>query len=363
MSEQEQLQAIRAEIDEVDLHIQQLLNKRATLAHKAAEVKVVNGDQGDFYRPDREAIVLRQIMARNNGPLSDSEVARLFREIMSTCLAFEQSTKVAYLGPEGSYTHLATLKQFGGAVELLAMSTITDVFRAVEIERVNYGVVPVENSTEGVVSHTFDRFISSPLKINGEVMLPVHHHLLGRSDNKTTISEIYAHPQALAQCQHWLKQHYPASLLVTTNSNSEAAQKATNRTAGAAAIASDYAAEIYGLSVLASNIEDEANNTTRFLVIGSRDIATTSGDDKTTLLVSTKNRSGALHSLLKPLADSNISMTRIESRPAGTDIWQYVFFIDIEGHHQDEIVTQTLRLLAQQSSMCRVLGSYPRAVL
>jgi len=362
MSEQQALQFIRDQIDDTDLQIQALLNKRAAMAEEVARIKIANGEQtSDFYRPEREAMVLRQVMERNEGPLDDKEMARLFREIMSACLAAEKPLQVAYLGPEGSFTQAAALKQFGGSVELQSMGTIADVFHTVEAGNASYGLVPVENSTEGMVSHTLDRFITSPLKINGEVSLRIHHYLLSKSNDLSDINVVYAHPQALAQCRKWLVEHLPESSLVAVNSNSEAAKRVAKEP-NSAAIAANRAAEIYELSVLARNIEDEADNTTRFLVIGTQDVGP-SGIDKTALLVSTKNKPGALQILLKPLADSGISMTRIESRPSGKGIWEYVFFIDIDGHCQDKAVADALKLLEQESSMCRVLGSYPKAVL
>lgn len=361
MSEQQDLQVIRQQIDEIDLQLQQLLNKRTAMAQEVARIKIANGEQADFYRPDREAMVLRQVMDRNEGPLPATEMARLFREVMSACLAAEKPIQIAYLGPEGSFTQAAALKQFGGSVQLQSMSTIADVFNAVETGGASYGVVPVENSTEGMVSHTLDRFISSPLKINGEVSLRIHHYLLSKATDLNTVTTVYAHPQALAQCRHWLSEYLPDCKLVPINSNSEAAKKVQDEPQ-AAAIAGNRAAEIYDLSVLATNIEDEADNTTRFIIVGSQDVGP-SGADKTALLVSTKNKPGALQTLLKPLSDSGISMTRIESRPAQTGVWEYVFFIDIEGHCQDKAVAEALALLEQESSMCRVLGSYPKAVL
>ena len=362
MTEKQALQAIRNQIDNIDLQVQALLNKRASMAEEVAKIKIANGEQhGDFYRPDREAMVLRTVIERNEGPLDSKEMARIFREIMSACLAAEKPLQVAYLGPDGSFTQAAALKQFGGSVELQSMSTIADVFHAVETGNASYGVVPVENSTEGMVSHTLDRFINSPLKINGEVSLRIHHYLLSKSTQLADIKTVYAHPQALAQCRMWLAEHLPNCELVAVSSNSEAAKQVASEP-DAAAIAANRAAEIYDLSVLASNIEDEADNTTRFIVIGSQDVGP-SGADKTALLVSTKNKPGALQILLKPLADSGISMTRIESRPSRKGIWEYVFFIDIEGHCQDEAVANALQLLEKESSMCRVLGSYPKAVL
>lgn len=362
MSEKEALNAVREQIDAVDLEIQTLLNKRTALAHQVAAIKQATGEQADFYRPEREARVLRQVMARNTGPLSDIETARLFREIMSACLAAEKPLKIAYLGPEGSFTQAAALKHFGGSAALQPVSTIANVFSAVETEYACYGVVPVENSTEGMVSHTLDRFVSSPLKINGEVTLPIHHYLLGNSEQLSDIKKVYAHPQALAQCRQWLGDQLPNAELIALDSNSEAARRVAEMADECAAIAASTAAEIYGLNVLASNIEDESGNTTRFLVIGNQEVGP-SGVDKTALLVSTKNKPGALQNLLHPLAENGISMSRIESRPSRKGIWEYVFFIDIEGHSQDAAVAQALLKLEAESSVFRVLGSYPKAVL
>lgn len=361
MSEKQALQAIRQQIDDIDLQVQTLLNQRASMAQEVASIKLANGEQTDFYRPEREAMVLRRVIERNQGPLEAKEVARLFREIMSSCLAAEKPLQVAYLGPEGSFTQAAALKQFGGSVEPKSLPTIADVFHAVEVGNASYGVVPVENSTEGMVTHTLDEFINTPLKINGEVSLRIHHYLLSKETQLTNVKKIYGHPQALAQCRQWLATHCADCEQVPVSSNSEAAKKVAGE-ANAAAIAANRAAEIYQLETLASNIEDEADNTTRFIVIGRQDIGP-SGDDKTALLVSTKNQPGALFSLLEPLAKSGITMSRIESRPSRKGMWDYVFFIDIEGHRDDDDVALALKKLEQASSMCRVLGSYPRAVL
>lgn len=362
MKEQKALAQIRQKIDDIDSTIQSLLNERTAMAQEVARVKIENGEKADFYRPDREAMVLRKVMERNQGPLSAQEMARLFREIMSACLAAEKPLEVAYLGPEGSFTQAAAQKHFGGSVELHSMSTIADVFHAVETGNACYGVVPVENSSEGMVSHTLDRFIGSPLKINGEVTLRIHHYLLSKELNLKDLHTVYAHPQALAQCRQWLTEELPDVELVPLSSNAEAAKKVAEQPEGCAAIAANRAAEIYGLSVLVKNIEDEVDNTTRFLVIGGQDVGP-SGVDKTALLVATKNKPGALQNLLKPLAESGISMTRIESRPSRKGIWEYVFFIDIEGHINEQPVAEALERLEQESSMFRILGSYPKAVL
>ena len=356
----EKLKAIRERIDALDEQIQSLISERARCAQAVAELKN-GGDAPSFYRPEREAEVLRKVIARNTGPLSGEEMARLFREIMSACLALEQPLRIAYLGPEGTFTQADALKHFGHSVNTVAHNAIDEVFRDVEAGSSHYGVVPVENSTEGVVTHTLDMFLNSPLKIVGEVQLRIHHNLLGRLDGLAAVKRVYAHQQALAQCREWLDEHLANVERVAVSSNAEAARRVTTEK-DAAAIASREAANIYGLRLLASNIEDEPDNTTRFLVIGRESIAR-SGRDKTSLLVSAANRPGALHDLLAPFADNGISMTRIESRPSRRGVWEYVFFVDIEGHTADDGVAKALEELGAAAAMLKVLGSYPRAVL
>jgi chorismate mutase/prephenate dehydratase len=286
---------------------------------------------------------------------------RLFREIISACLALEQPLTVAYLGPEGTFTQAAALKHFGHSVNTLALPAIDVVFREVESGKAHYGVVPVENSTEGVVNYTLDMFLRSPLSICGEVELRVELHLLGKADSLAGIREVYAHHQALAQCREWLESHLTGVRLVAFSSNAEAARLAAD-VEGAAAIASEAAAERYGLQRLASNIEDEPGNTTRFLIIGEHSSGR-SGEDKTSLLVSVHNKPGALYRLLEPLVRHGISMTRIESRPSRRGMWDYVFFVDFEGHRDDPGVRTALAELESVTSLLRVLGSYPKAIL
>ncbi|MDP1708011.1 MAG: prephenate dehydratase [Gammaproteobacteria bacterium] len=355
------LQALRARIDALDEKIQALVSERAACAQEVAEVKRVSGEHNDCYRAEREAEVLRKVLERNHGPLSNEEIARLFREIISTCRALEQPLSIAYLGPQGTYSEAAALKHFGHAVTALPVANIDDIFRTVESGTANYGVVPVENSTEGSVSHTLDMLMVSPLRICGEVELRVHHQLLCKSGTLAGAQRVYAHPQALAQCRVWLDSHLPGVDLLPVSSNAEGARRAAQET-GAAAIASDLAASIYQLQTLAMNIEDESNNTTRFLVLGKQDTMP-SGHDKTSLLVSTRNQSGALHHLLQPLAQHEISMTRIESRPSRQAAWEYVFFIDIEGHMQEPAVAAALKEIQSDAALLKVLGSYPKAVL
>ncbi len=356
------LSQVRQRIDELDQQIQLLINERAKCAQQVAEIKTAAGDSdADFYRPEREAQVLRNVIARNKGPLAGEEMARLFREVMSACLALEQPMKIGYLGPEGTYTHAAAYKHFGHSVSTAPTGAIDEVFREVEASACHYGVVPVENSTEGVVNHTLDMFLSSPLKICGEVELRIHHCLLSNAESLTAVTKVYAHQQSLAQCREWLDEDLKHATREAVNSNAEAARLAALEP-GAAAIAAAEAAEIYGLKILKSNIEDEPDNTTRFLVIGKKSPAP-SGKDKTSLLVSTSNRPGALTRLLSPLADAGISMTRIESRPSRRVVWEYVFFVDIEGHAAEPKVAAALKQLDHDAAMLKVLGSYPVAVL
>ena len=361
MSEQDHLAQIRQRIDDLDQQIQELLNARAAAAQEVAEIKLASDPQAVFYRPEREAQVLRQVKQRNKGPLSAEAMARLFREIMSECLALELPLKVAFLGPEGTFTQAAALKHFGHAVSTVPMAAISDVFQEVESGSCHYGVVPVENSSEGVVSHTLDMFLNSPLKICGEVTLRIHHNLLGRDNELDALKSVYSHQQSLAQCRGWLDRHLPNVERIPVGSNAEAAKRAHDDP-DSAAIAGMMAAELYGLRILAPNIEDEPDNTTRFLVVG-RQAVPPSGDDKTSLLLSTRNEVGGLYRLLAPLAEHGISMTRIESRPSRRGNWDYVFFVDINGHRDDARLAPALNALQHQAGMYKELGSYPKAVL
>jgi chorismate mutase/prephenate dehydratase len=373
MSADDELTRIRAEIDRIDQELQQLLNRRATCAQQVAEVKKAellraSADGGaaqpeaNFYRPEREAQVLRQVMARNTGPLPSTEMAHIFRAIMSACLALERPMTVAFLGPEGTFTQAAALKHFGHAVVSRPLATIDAVFEEVESGAVNYGVVPVENSTEGMVTHTLDNFIKSALKICGEVELPIRLHLLGTAGCRPdTVKRICAHQQALAQCRGWLDKHWPGVEQVATSSNGEAARMAAADPA-VAAVAGDMAQDSYGLVRLASNIQDFPDNTTRFLVIG-RELVRPSGRDKTSMIVSTHNRPGALFRVLEPFQREQLMLTRIDTRPSRSETWTYLFFIEFEGHRDDAKVAGVLRELEEQTVMIKVLGSYPQAVI
>ena len=369
-TEAEELGKLRDEIDSVDQQIQQLVNQRAQCAQKVADVKEHFSKPGEsvvFYRPEREAQVLRRVMERNQGPLPAEGVARLFREIMSQCLALEEPMKIAYLGPEGTFTQQAALKHFGHAVECQGQGSIEDVFREVEAGGANFGVVPVENSTEGVITHTLDSFVGSNLNICGEVALRIHHHFLLKEAllkkgavAKTT--KVYSHAQSLAQCRQWLDANWPGIERIAVSSNAEAARRAQEEEEGAAAIASEAAAELYNLNIATANIEDMPDNTTRFLIIGKQ-TTEISGDDKTSLLVASKNKPGALYHLLAPFHEEGVSLTRIETRPSKSGTWNYIFFIDLEGHQNEEKVAKAMALVQQQCTDFKCLGSYPKAVL
>lgn len=364
VDEATELAKLRAQIDEIDRNIQTLINQRAACAQRVAEVKqaAAGGEAVQYYRPEREAQVLRSVMERNTGPMPGEDVAKLFREIMSCCLALEKPMKVAFLGPEGTYTHAAALKHFGHFVQAQPMSAIDEVFREVESGQANYGVVPVENSTEGVVNHTLDSFVGSPLYIAGEVKLRIHHHLLSNENvSVSDVKRVYSHQQSLAQCRKWLDSNCPQVERVAVSSNAEAA-KLSMKEEGAVAIAGDMAAEQYGLLKLAENIEDQPDNTTRFLIIG-KDVVPASGQDKTSIMVSAKNKPGALYHVLEPFHQNNISLTRLETRPSNSGTWAYVFFMDFEGHIEDDNVQKVVKKISPDAVEIKHLGSYPVGVL
>lgn len=363
---EQQLNILRNEIDSIDKQIHQLINKRAGLAQDVADVKMAAATQAGeqqpvFYRPEREAQVLRAVMERNQGPLHDSDVAHIFREIMSACLALEKPLTVAYLGPRGTFSEAAALKHFGNSAVTEPCATVPEIFASVEKGLSEYGVVPVENSTEGVVAHTLDCFVHSPLKVCGELFLPIQHNLLiAPSASIDTIVKVCGHQQALAQCRDWLRKHLPNVEQVEVSSNGEAARLASEDSS-IAAVAGLLAAEQYSLNTAASDVQDMASNMTRFLVVANEAIPP-SGHDKTTIIVSVKNRPGSLYELIKPLAEAGVSLTRIESRPSKTENWAYLFFLEFEGHCTDDKVKPVLENLESQSHSLKVLGSYPAAV-
>lgn len=363
-----EIAGLRSRIDDVDRRLHDLLNERARLARKVGVSKGKQGRLVDFYRPEREAQVLRMALERNasarsSGALRDEEVVRLFREIMSACLAQEEPLKVGFLGPEGTFSQAAVYKHFGHSARALALSTIDEVFHEVEAGHADFGVVPIENSTEGSVNHTLDRFLTSPLHICGEVEMRIRQNLMGKMRSLREVKRVCSHPQSLAQCRQWLKETLPDVELIAESSNAEAARRARDEK-GTAAIAGETAADVYGLTILSADIEDRPDNTTRFLVIGRRTFGS-SGNDRTTLLVSTGRTEspGALHRLLEPLAKNRVSLTRIESRPSQRRKWDYVFFMDLEGHRDDPALSRALAALKSRASLFRILGSYPRAVL
>ncbi|MDQ3511314.1 MAG: prephenate dehydratase, partial [Pseudomonadota bacterium] len=324
------LLALRERIDGIDRQIQQLIAERAQFAGQVGRAKGNLGAAVDYYRPEREAQVLRRVVDRNDGPLQDDVLVRLFREIMSACLAQQEPLKIGFLGPEGTHTQQAAYKHFGHSIHGLPLASIEEVFQEVESCAADFGVVPVENSTQGTIQSTLDMFLTSSVKICGEVELRVHQHLLSRSGRIEDIERVYSHPQSFAQCKAWLREYLPGVEAIAVSSNAEAARRARNAD-DAAAIAGASAGSVYGLKNVAGPIEDRPDNTTRFLVIG-RDLFAPSGRDKTSMLVAVKDRPGALYELLTPLAASGLSLTKIESRPSRQGKWQYVFFIDVEGH-------------------------------
>ncbi len=353
---------VRKRIDEIDRQIQSLINERAEFAQQIGISKGEVAEAVDYYRPEREAEVLRAVVERNEGPLRNEEMLRLFREIMSACLAQQEPLKIGFLGPEGTFTQAAVYKHFGHSVRALPYSTIDEVFQEVESGAADFGVVPIENSTEGTVNNTLDMFLTSPLKIGGEIELRIEQHLIGRMASLESIERICAHEQALAQCRGWLREYLPHVELIGVSSNAAGARRARDE-GGTAAIGSDAAAEVYELKMLVNNIEDRADNATRFLVVG-RELLAASGHDKTTVLVSASHTGGAgvLHSLLQPLANHGVSMSRIESRPSRRKNWDYVFFIDLDGHAEEAPLSDALKELEKRSSLFRVLGAYPTAV-
>jgi chorismate mutase/prephenate dehydratase len=356
---QQELLQLRDRIDAVDNEVLRLLSERARYAHRIGEIK-----HGNIYRPEREAQVLRRIAETNPGPLPEASVRTVFREIMSACLALEQPLRIAYFGPAGTFTESAAKKHFGSAPAFTPFITIDDVFRAVESGNADYGVVPVENSTEGAVGRTLDLLLTSPLMICGEVGLRIHQNLMSKADSAAGLKTLYSHAQSLAQCHEWLNRNLPKLPRVPVASNAEAARMAA-ADPESCAIAGEAAARLYELNILAANIEDDPNNTTRFLVLARHDVGP-SGIDKTSFVCSAQNKPGAVHDLLTPLKAHGVSMSKFESRPArgfGGSRWAYVFFIDVEGHRQDAAVTRALDDLRGRVGFLKELGSYPRAAI
>jgi chorismate mutase / prephenate dehydratase len=358
VSEPNELERLRASIDRIDDAILESLNERARLARAIGTLKV-----GQAYRPERVAQVLTRLKERNAGPLAGETVAHIFSEIMSACLALERPITVAYLGPKGTFSERAALKHFGLAAEAMPTASIDEVFRAVESGTADFGIVPVENSTEGAVGRSLDLMPQTQLKVCGEVVVRIHHHLMAKAEPRqfADIRRVFSHGQSLAQCHEWLNTNLPHVERVAVSSNAEAARRAAEE-AGSAAVAGEMAAEHYGLKILASNIEDEPNNTTRFLILGDYE-PKPSGRDKTSMVLSARNRAGAVYEMLTPFATRGVSMTKFESRPSRVALWEYLFFVDIEGHRDDVNVAAAVVEVEKIAGYLKVLGSYPIAVL
>ncbi|WP_317201017.1 prephenate dehydratase [Janthinobacterium sp.] len=351
----DKLKPLREQIDAIDAEILDLLSRRARLAQEVGHVKAET--KAPVFRPEREAQVLRGVAERNPGPMGDGEVQTIFREIMSACRALEKRVTVAFLGPVGTFTEQAVYTQFGSAVEGMPCVSIDEVFRATEAGTADFGVVPIENSSEGAVNRTLDMLLQTNLIISGEVAIQVHHSLMTKTGNMDGVSVVCAHSQALAQCQAWLNQHYPNLERRAVASNAEAARMA-GADAGVAAIASEMAGEQYKLGVVQAHIQDDPHNRTRFAVIGHLQ-TTPSGSDQTSLVLAVPNKAGAVYQLLAPLARHGVSMTRFESRPARMGSWEYYFYVDVEGHVHDAPVALALAELKDNAAFFKVLGSYP----
>ncbi|TAK01739.1 MAG: prephenate dehydratase [Candidatus Manganitrophaceae bacterium] len=348
---------LRRKIDEIDERILALLNDRARIVQEVGKIK--KSQQADFYAPSREKAIYDRLMQLNPGPFPNEAIRSVFREIISASLSLESPIRVAYLGPRATFSHLATLQRFGFSVTDLPVNSIKEVFDEVERGRADFGVVPIENSTEGVVNHTLDLFIDSPLKIFGEILLDVSHHLQSKSGKIEEVRKIYSHPQPIAQCKYWLEKNLPQIPLVEVSSTTRAAEMAAQDPT-VAAIASELASQLYGLSIIRRRIEDNANNVTRFLVISQKGAART-GRDKTSIMFSIKDKVGALYEMLRPFSEQQINLTKIESRPSKKKAWEYIFYIDMIGHLEDGKIRTAIDQLKSQAVFLKILGSYPMA--
>ncbi len=354
------LPAVRAQIDGIDREIQSLIAERALFARQVGTAKGKLAAAVEYYRPEREAQVLRRVVDRNDGPLSNEVLVRLFREIMSACLAQQEPLKVGYLGPEGTFSQQAVHKHFGHSAKGLPLASVEEVFDEVASGTADFGVVPVENSGQGTIQSTLDLFLTSPLKVCGEVELRVHQYLMSRTGRIEDIERVLSHPLSLAQCRNWLRQNLPQAEKQAVTSNAEAARRARGAD-DTAAIAGENAAHVYGLKTIAGPVEDRSDNTTRFLVVGRASFPP-SGHDRTSLMVFIRDQPGALYKILEPLARRGISMNRIESRPDHGALWQYAFFIDVDGHAEESPLRDALAEIDDFAGDVRVLGSYPVAV-
>jgi len=351
------LDELRKRIDALDDTILDLLNQRARVVIEVGRAKA--GKDLDFYVPGREQAIYDRLSGINPGPFPTEAIRQVFREIISASLSLEQPMKVAFFGPQGTFTHAAAMKQFGFSAQLVPQKSIPAVFEEVERGRAHYGVVPVENSTEGAVSHTLDMFMESDLQINAEILLEISHFLASRSGRMEDLKKVVSHPQPLAQCRHWLEENLPSMPLVDVGSTALAAQMAAEDET-AAAIASEMAASLYGLKILKARIEDSPHNFTRFLVVGKK-TPDPSGNDKTSIMFSIKDQAGILYRMLEPFSKRSINLSKIESRPLKKKAWEYIFFLDLEGHIRDEKICLALEELRGYCQFLKTLGSYPRA--
>ncbi|SNB44848.1 prephenate dehydratase [Geobacter sp. DSM 9736] len=357
MSTKKTVTELRQEIDAIDDAFLDLLNRRAELVVEVGRLK--RDEQRDFHVPSREREIYERLTARNAGPFPNESLRSVFREIISASLALEEPMKVAFFGPKATFTHMAAKQVFGLSAELIPQKSIPSVFEEVEKGKALYGVVPVENSTEGMVSHTLDMFMESELKINAEVMLEIHHFLLSRTGRFEDVKKVYSHPQPIAQCREWLRENLPSVPVVDVASTAVAAQIASEDYT-AAAIASEIASTMYDLRIVRERIEDQVNNFTRFLVIGKK-LAEGSGDDKTSLMFSVKDEVGILYRMLEPFAKRGINLSKIESRPLKKKAWEYIFYLDLMGHISEPKVAEAVQELKDCCQFVKLLGSYPRA--
>lgn len=355
MSRNEPVDVLRKKIDQIDAKIVDLLSDRASLAQRIGRFK--SRSNQEVYAPQREKEVLDRVCKLGDGPLTAQSLRAIFREIISGCRSLEAPLNVAFFGAEATYTHLAAREKFGTGANLLPTTSIAEVFAEVSQGRANFGVVPIENSTEGVVAHTLDELVQSDLQIIAEIFQDIHHNLLSRSGKPEDVRRIISHPQALAQCRNWLARHFPGVAVEEVASTAHAAIKAAGDPA-LAAISSSMAQEVYGLQCIAANIEDQSVNITRFLVIGKQS-ARPSGDDKTSLVFSVQDKPGVLHRMLQPFARSRINLSKIESRPIKNKPWQYLFFLDLRGHREQPAVQRAIAALEKNCSFLKIMGSYP----
>jgi chorismate mutase/prephenate dehydratase len=353
----EDIHRCRQEIDRLDDEILNLLNERSQYVIQIGHLQKQQDSSAHLHTPGREAAIVERLMRTNPGPFPSEALRPVYREIMSASLSLEGTQTVAYLGPPATFTHLAAMRKFGGSADYVSVNSIKDVFDEVERGRMRFGVVPIENSTEGVVNHTLDLFVDSPLLIYGEVMLEISHHFLSKANTLEDIKTVYSHPHAIAQCRNWLETNLPSVNLAEEPSTARAAERCVNDSTSGA-IASELAAQLYGLNILRSRIEDNIHNFTRFLILSQRPAERT-GRDKTSIIVSAKDRVGALYDLIRPFSSYGLNMTKIESRPTRRKVWEYLFFMDLEGHQEDDRVKKALEEVKARCLFMKVLGSYP----